>query len=95
MRAFFAFFAAARAAGWAGGHDVGKTHKGVLNAFSNHLIKAGPLPKELGRLLKLAETRRYVADYAGDTVTLADAREMIGQATTFVEALRARLSAGG
>ncbi|WP_199698902.1 HEPN domain-containing protein [Oleomonas cavernae] len=87
-RAYFAMFDAARAALLAAGHDVGKTHKGVLNAFSNHLIKDGPLPKELGRLLKQAETRRYVADYDGDSVKAADAREMIGQATTFIAALR-------
>lgn len=55
-RAYYAIFDAARAALLASGHDVGKTHKGVLNAFSDRLVKNGPLPKELGRLLKHAET---------------------------------------
>jgi uncharacterized protein (UPF0332 family) len=50
-RAYYAIFDAAGAALLASGHDVGKTHKGVLNAFSDRLIKNGPLPKEMGRLL--------------------------------------------
>lgn len=62
---------------------------GVLNAFSDRLVKNGPLPKELGRLLKHAETFRYVADYEGDPVELDDARKMVTQAETFVAAMRA------
>ncbi|WP_298312095.1 HEPN domain-containing protein, partial [Propionivibrio sp.] len=48
-RAYYAVFDAARAALLVTGHDVGKTHKGVLNAFSDRLVKNGPLPKEMGR----------------------------------------------
>ena len=87
-RAYYAMFDAARAALLAAGHDVGKTHKGVLNAFSERLVKNGPLPKETGRLLKQAETRRYVADYEGDAVEIGDAREMVEQAESFVGAMR-------
>ncbi len=87
-RAYYAIFDAARAALLASGHEVGKTHKGVLNAFSDRLVKNGPLPKELGRLLKHAETFRYVADYQGDPVELGDAREMVTQAEAFVAAMR-------
>lgn len=47
-RAYYALFDAARAALLASGHDVGKTHKGVLNVFSERLVKNGPLPKEMG-----------------------------------------------
>lgn len=88
-RAYYAMFDAARAALLASGAEVGKTHKGVLNAFSDRLVKNGPLPKELGRLLKHAETFRYVADYEGDPVELSDAREMVEHAETFVAAMRA------
>lgn len=88
-RAYYAMFDAARAALLASGHDVGKTHKGILNAFSDHLVKNGPLPKEMGRLLKRAEAFRYVADYGGDPVELSDAREMVEQAKTFVAGMRA------
>lgn len=43
----------------------------------------------MGRLLKHAETFRYVADYGGDPVALSDAREMVEQAETFVAAMQA------
>lgn len=88
-RAYYAMFDAARAALLASGFDVGKTHKGVLNAFSDRLVRNGPLPKELGRLLKRAETFRYVADYEGDPVEFSDAREIVEQAAAFVAAMRA------
>jgi uncharacterized protein (UPF0332 family) len=88
-RAYYAIFDAARAALLASGHDVGKTHKGVLNAFSDRLVKNGPLPKELGRLLKHAEAFRYVADYEGVPLDLSDAREMVEQAETFAAAIQA------
>lgn len=87
-RAYYAMFDAARAALLAAGQAVGKTHKGVLNAFSEHLVKSGLLPKEMGRLLKQAETRRYVDDYEGDPLELGDARQMVEQAETFVAAMQ-------
>lgn len=90
-RAYYAIFDAARAALLEFGHEVGKTHKGVLNAFSDHLVKNGRLPKEMGRLLKQAETRRYVADYEGSPVEISDAREMLEQAGAFVAAIRSEL----
>jgi uncharacterized protein (UPF0332 family) len=73
------------------GHKVGKTHQGVLHAFSEHLVKDGTLPKEMGRLLKQAETRRYIADYQGNSVELNDAREMVEQADAFVSSICSRL----
>lgn len=88
-RAYYAMFDAARAALLTSGLDVGKTHKGVLSAFSDRLVKNGPIPKEVGRLLKHAETFRYVADYEGDPVELGDARQLVQQAETFVAAMRA------
>ena len=86
-RAYYAMFDAARAALVASGHEVGKTHRGMLNAFSDRLVKTGRLPKETGRLLKQAETFRYVADYEGDPVELSDAREMVKQAEIFIAAM--------
>jgi uncharacterized protein (UPF0332 family) len=73
------------------GHEIGKTHKGVLNAFNDRLVKDGPIPKEAGRLLKHAEAFRYVADYSHNAVDLADAREMVEQAKTFVVTVRSIL----
>jgi uncharacterized protein (UPF0332 family) len=92
-RAYYAMFDAARAALLAWGFQVGRTHKGVLNAFSDHLVKNGPLPKQTGRLLKRAEAFRYVADYESDRVGLSDARELVEQAETFVSAVRTHLVA--
>ncbi len=89
-RAYYAMFDAARAALQASGFDVVncKTHKGVLNAFSDHLVKNGPVPKDIGRLLKQAETRRYVADYEGDTITISDAYNAAREAEIFVMGMR-------
>ena len=94
-RAYYAMFDAARAALLASsapvGPDIGKTHSGLINAFSEHLIKNGPVSKELGRLLKRAEEIRLVADYKGDSVELSDAQEIVAQADTFVTAMHAEL----
>ena len=91
-RAYYAMFDAARAALLASGapveSDIGRTHSGLITAFSQHLVKNGPITKEMGRLLKRAEETRLIADYKGDSVELADAREMVEQAEMFVEAMR-------
>lgn len=91
-RAYYAMFDAARAALLASGApvqpDIGKTHNGLMSAFSQHLVKNGPVSKEMGRLLKRAEEIRIVADYKGDSVELEDAREMVAQAEIFVAAMR-------
>jgi len=85
-------FDAARAALLASGApvapDVGRTHGGLISAFSNHLVKNGPVSKDMGRLLNRAQEIRQVADYKGDSVELSDAQEMVGQAETFVAAMR-------
>ena len=91
-RAYYAMFDAARAALLATNgsvrSDTGKTHRGTLNAFSEHFVKTGRITKELGRLLKHAETFRYVADYEGGSVELVDARELVLHAEHFVATLR-------
>ena len=93
-RGYYAMCDAARAALIVCGHDVGKTHKGLLNAFSEHLVKNGPLPKEMGRLLKQAEARRYVADYEDEPVELSDARDMVEQAGIFIAAMQSAFNLG-
>jgi uncharacterized protein (UPF0332 family) len=62
----------------------------AVASFSEHLVRDGPLPKEVGRLLKQAETRRYLADYEGSPVEISDALEMVGQAEAFVAEIRSR-----
>ncbi|NBW79947.1 MAG: HEPN domain-containing protein [Betaproteobacteria bacterium] len=92
-RAYYAMFDAAQAAllrsGVPAAYALGKTHRGVINAFSAYLVKEGPVSKELGRQLKRAEEVRLVADYNGETVTLADAAELVNQAELFVKAMQA------
>lgn len=92
-RAYYAMFDAARAALLASGApvkpDIGKTHSGLISAFGGHLVKNGPISKEMGRLLKRAEEIRIVADYKSDSVELVDAREMVEQAEVFVATIRA------
>lgn len=86
-RAYYAMFDAARACLMARGFDLGKTHKGVLSAFSEHLIKSGFVARDLGRLLKRAEAFRYVADYESGSIAADDARCLVDQAEVFVRAM--------
>lgn len=92
-RAYYAMFDAARAALLASSApiklDIGKTHRGLINAFSDHLVKSGVVSKNLGKLLKRAEEIRLIADYRGDSVEVGDAEELVQQAETFVSAMRA------
>lgn len=92
-RAYYAMFDAARAALLASGapvdSEIGRTHSGLIGAFGNHLVKNGPVSKELGRLLNRAHEIRLVADYNSASVEPSDAKEMVEQAETFVAAMRA------
>lgn len=94
-RAYYAMFDAARAAilslNLPGRLDIGKTHRGTLSAFSEHFVKTGVVSRELGLLLKHAETFRYVADYEGGSVELTDAQDIVQQAQIFVSVLRSIL----
>ncbi|HET7330325.1 HEPN domain-containing protein [Dyella sp.] len=91
-RAYYAMFDAARAALLISGApvraDIGKTHGGLISAFSEHLIKTNLVPKDIGRLLKRAEEIRLVADYTGDLIEPNDANELVDQAEAFVGNMR-------
>ena len=90
-RAYYAMFDAARAALLAShapvGPELGKTHSGLIAAFSLHLVKNGPLTKDIGRLLNRGEEVRLVADYNGDSVTQSDAESQVAEAERFVTAI--------
>ena len=62
-----------------------------MTAFSLHFVQKGPIPKEIGRIFKQAETRRYVADYEDEPIDLADAEAMIADAQCFITEIRAKL----
>lgn len=92
-RAYYAMFSAARAALLASGavtasEGVERTHGGLIGAFGRHLVKDGPLPKEMGRFLNRAHESRLIADYNDAPVEVADAQELVEQASIFVEAMR-------
>lgn len=86
--------AALLASGAAVKPDIIKTHSGLFSAFSQFLIKEGPVSREMGKLLKRAEEIRIVADYRGDSVELKDAHEIVLQAELFVETLRSQFIEG-
>ena len=92
-RAYYAMFDAAQAAllktGGPAADALGKTHRGVINAFSAYLVKDGPVSKEFGRQLKRAEEVRLVADYNRESVTQTDAAELVIQAELFLQAMQA------
>ena len=94
-RAYYAMFNAARAALIGVGHSklgMGKTHKGMIASFSEHVVQAGHLPAEFGRALSIESNRRLVADYQGDGVSGQDAELAIANATKFLAAVEAMLN---
>lgn len=97
-RAYYAMFDSARAALLAGGKlladDMARTHGGLIAAFSLHLVKDGPLSRDLGRILKRAEETRIIADYVEDSVNLDDARLMVEQANIFIAAIHQQFFGG-
>lgn len=97
-RAYYAMFYAARAALSLADApvpaDIGKTHGGLIAAFSLHLVKKGDVPRELGRALNRAEEIRIAADYKAGSVEAQDVRQMITQAEHFVEEMQARFHPG-
>lgn len=92
-RAYYAMFDAAQAALLASGkgsqETVGKTHRGLIQAFSAHLVKDGTVSKTLGRQLKRAEEVRLVADYNGESVDLSAAQALVEESLHFVQAMQA------
>lgn len=91
-RAYYAMFDAARAA-LVGSRvpvqpDGVRIHSGLIGAFGRHLVKNGPVPRELGRLLNRAHEIRLLADYDGDTVERNEAQELVKQAERSVAAIR-------
>ncbi len=63
----------------------GKTHKPVLNAFSNHYVRTGKLPKEYGAKINKAMSARHVADYQGDSITEEEAATHIAFAQELLD----------
>lgn len=94
-RAYYAAFdisrAALIAANSVGPNEVAKTHAGLISAFSLHFVKSGMISTDLGHFLNKAHQVRLVADYKGDPVEFAVAKEIVEQAAHFVEEITAKL----
>ena len=90
-RAYYAMFDAARAglSVLAPESNPGgvRTHKGLIAEFGVKLVKGGLFPVDMGRMLNRAQEVRLVADYNGDAVELADAKELVESAEHFVTAI--------
>ena len=91
-RAYYAMFDAARAALLASNSpvepEIAKTHSGLIQAFSLHLVKTGRVPVTLGKTLNKADELRLVADYKGDPIAAEEAAWVVDQAAVFVKAMR-------
>lgn len=63
-----------------------KTHNGLLTAFSQHLVKPGFFPDDLGKAIQRAQAMRQLADYEPSEVPLDAAKAIVEAAHKFVEA---------
>ena len=87
-RAYYAAFHWARAALFTKGLDP-RTHRGMVQLFSLHFVKDGPLREEVLSLLSHLETYRELSDYTSAVSFTEDqAREELSRAKRFGEACR-------
>lgn len=95
-RAYYAMFNAARAALSASSPPVespaGKTHHGLIAAFSLHLVKTGRVPVEYGKSLNKVEELRLIADYRGDAIDLDQAAWAVEQSHAFIRHIQSILA---
>jgi uncharacterized protein (UPF0332 family) len=91
-RAYYAMFHAARAALCQRGIETDdKKHGTIIGLFGQHLVKEGPLPKQLGRSLHEVQELRTEVDYNIPDLDPADAARAVTDAEAFVAALSAHL----
>jgi uncharacterized protein (UPF0332 family) len=88
-RAYYATFDAAKAALTLVAPDLEaasiKTHRGLIGAFGQHLVKPGRARAELGRIINQVERIRLLADYTGEPIEHAKAARVVEQASEFVD----------
>lgn len=62
-----------------------RTHKGIIQQFSQHFVKSGELPTQMVTDLKRAYDLRQLSDYeAAVVLTLEQANTALGAAADFV-----------
>ena len=77
-RAYYAMFYIAEALLLTKGLSF-SSHKAVISAFGEHFVKAGILPKEMGREFNRAFEKRQLGDYEYTFVISKDEAEQILQ----------------
>jgi uncharacterized protein (UPF0332 family) len=91
-RAYYAMFDASHAAlAWSGAQAnpaATKTHRGLISAVGQYLVKPGVFPVEFGRSLNRVERLRLLGDYSGETVEAGQAVRAVEEAEAFVLAVR-------
>ena len=66
-----------------------RTHRGLIQLFSLHFVKSGPLPQEVAAFLGRLETSRELSDYAAAArFDATEARRELDQAERFIAACR-------
>ena len=69
-----------------------KTHRGLIAAFGEHLVKTARLTADLGKALNQVERIRLLADYTGEEVAADKARWAVAQAAAFVGTVQRTLA---
>ena len=94
-RAYYAMFNAARAlllhAGYPGAAII-KTHKGLIAAVAQFLVKPGRLTSKDHRALNSVFQIRVAADYLGTSISRTDAHAALENAGSFVSAIATQLA---
>jgi len=87
-RAYYSAFHWARALLLTKGIET-RTHRGVVQMFSLHFVKDGPLTEDTAGLLAQLGTYRELSDYAS-TVSFSEkeAHDAIDRARQFIDACR-------
>jgi len=87
-RAYYGMFYAAKAALLSIDVDA-RSHAGVLNQFSQHMIKTGQVDKKYGRMLALVMQAREASDYSPEiSVSHENAEAIVSDAEDFVTEIR-------
>jgi uncharacterized protein (UPF0332 family) len=91
-RAYYAMFYCAQAL-LADRGIAGSSHKRIISAFGQHLVKSGEVPASLHRYLIEGQRERHLADYLAESqLDLQDARETIGHALEMLAFTSERLT---
>ena len=94
-RAYYAMFNMARALLLLRGHEpeATKTHRAVIQMFSNEFVRNGPFDIKDDRELQRAAEARHLADYSG-SISKEDAERVMAALDGFMTTAKAILPSG-